>query len=92
MDNEDLIVIADIMPKAPVHFLVIPKKHIESINHLQENQELLVGKMLYAAKEMAEKLNIADSGYKAVFNVGRDGGQVVKHLHLHVLGGKKLEE
>ncbi len=91
-ETEDLIVINDIFPKAPVHFLVIPKKHVESINHLSENQELLVGKIVFAAKQMAEKLNIAEKGYKLIFNVGRDGGQVVKHLHLHVLGGKRLEE
>ena len=90
--NEHLIVIKDIFPKAPVHLLVVPKKHILSVNHMEASDQPVVGEMIYVAKEMAEKFGIGESGYKLVFNVGSDGGQVVPHLHLHLLGGKKLSE
>jgi len=78
-------VFKDTHPKAPVHFLVIPKEHIQSIAYLKENHSDIISKMIYRAKEAAEKLGL--NGYKLVFNVGRDGGQVVDHLHLHLLGG-----
>ena len=91
-EDGDLIVIKDIMPKAPLHLLVIPKKHIVGVNTLEAADEPLAGKMLFAAKEMANKSGVGESGYKLVFNVGKDGGQVVPHLHLHLLGGKKLSE
>lgn len=89
-ENNNLIVIKDILPKAPVHLLVIPKKHIQGINNLGEGDEALVGEMVFVAKEMAAKFGIAETGFKLVFNVGRDGGQVIPHLHLHVMGGKPL--
>ena len=91
-EDADLIVIRDIMPKAPVHLLVIPKKHIEGVNHLEEHDRALAGKIILTAKQMAVKFGISERGYKVVFNVGRDGGQVVPHLHLHLLGGKQLGE
>ena len=80
------------MPKAPVHLLVIPKKHIPGVAHLEEGDKAVVAEIIFTAKEMAQKHGIADSGYKLVFNVGPDGGQTVPHLHLHLLGGKKLGE
>ncbi len=92
LENNSLIVIRDILPKAPVHLLIIPKKHVLSINHLPAEDKGLVTGMIYTAKEMAEKFGIAETGYKLIFNVGRDGGQVIPHLHLHLLGGKKLGE
>lgn len=91
-ENERLIVIKDILPKAPVHFLVVPKKHISSINHLEPADGPVVGEMVLIAKQMSEKYGIGESGYKLIFNVGVDGGQVIPHLHLHLLGGKKLAE
>ena len=91
-EDERLIVIKDIMPKAPVHLLIIPKKHIDSVHALLPEDESLAGEMIFVAKEMADKSGVGQSGYKLVFNVGRDGGQVVPHLHLHLLGGKKLAE
>lgn len=91
-ENENLIVIQDILPKAPVHLLVIPKRHIASVANLETEDQPLAGEMIFIAKQMAEKFNVGQSGYKLVFNVGRDGGQVVQHLHLHLLGGKKLGE
>jgi len=91
-ESDRLIVIKDIFPKAPVHLLIIPKKHIEGITHLEAGDEALAGEMLFTAKEMAKKTGVAESGYKLVFNVGQDGGQIIPHLHLHLLGGKKLSE
>ena len=91
-DSPDLIVIKDILPKAPVHLLIMPKKHIVSVNHIDEGHQALIGEMVYTAKQMAEKFGIGETGYKLVFNVGRDGGQVIPHLHLHLLGGKMMGE
>lgn len=91
-ENNELVVIKDILPKAPVHLLVISKEHIASVNHLEEKHKQLIGDMFLLAKNMAEQFKISDTGYKLVFNVGRDGGQVVPHLHLHLMGGKKMEE
>jgi histidine triad (HIT) family protein len=91
-ENENLIVIKDILPKAPVHLLIIPKTHLLSINHIGSEHQALAGEMIFLAKQMAEKFGVAETGYKLVFNVGRDGGQVIPHLHLHLLGGKKLGE
>lgn len=83
-------VIKDIHPKAPVHLLVIPAKHIESIARLKENHAEDISRMIYAAKRAAASLGLA--GYKLVFNVGREGGQMVDHLHLHLLGGWKSQD
>ena len=75
----------DVYPKAPVHILVIPKTHIQSIAHLEANHNKIIASLIYAAKQVAEKMNV--KGYKLIFNVGREGGQVIDHLHLHLLGG-----
>jgi histidine triad (HIT) family protein len=91
-EGQDLIVIKDKFPKAPIHLLVISKKHITSINHLEEVDKNLVSEIIFTAKEQAEKAGIGESGYKLVFNVGEDGGQVIPHLHLHIMGGKNLGE
>ena len=91
-DDGEIFAIKDILPKAPVHMLVIPKEHIISVSKLEPRHEALVGKMIYVAKGLAEKYGIGESGYKLNFNVGRDGGQVIKHLHLHLMGGKQLGE
>lgn len=91
-ENDRLFVVHDIMPKAPVHFLVIPKNHIESVNSLTEADSNLVSELIYTAQMQAVAQNISDTGYKLVFNVGKNGGQVIPHLHLHVLGGKQLPE
>ena len=88
IETDELIVLADIAPKAPVHHLVVPKKHIATINEAQESDAQLLGRMVLAAKEAAEKLGISE-GYKLVFNVGEGGGQEIPHIHLHLLGGWK---
>ncbi|TSC53626.1 MAG: HIT family hydrolase, diadenosine tetraphosphate hydrolase [Parcubacteria group bacterium LiPW_39] len=89
---EDDLAVAfrDIRPIAPVHVLIIPKKHIESIVDLED--ETLAGRMIIVAKKLAEQLDIAQDGYKLLFRVGRHGGQEVPHIHLHLLGGARLSE
>jgi len=91
---EDDLVVAfkDIKPIVPVHVLIIPKEHIESIADLTGKHELLAGRMIMVAKKLAEKLGIAKSGYKLLFRVRRNGGQEVPHIHLHLLGGGRMSE
>ncbi len=85
--DESLVVFKDIHPHAPVHLLVVPREHIRSLNDLKEKDRDIVFKMILRAKEMARKHFIAESGYRLLFNVERGGGQVIFHLHLHLLGG-----
>jgi len=87
--DRDFLVFKDIRPKAPIHFLLIPKKHIISVDHLKKEDEKLIGKLFLLAKKTAQKLWIDKSGYKLVFNVGKGGGQLIDHLHLHLLAGWK---
>jgi histidine triad (HIT) family protein len=89
---EDDLVLAfnDIHPLAPVHVLIIPKKHIESLNDINEEDQALLGHLLIKAKEVAKSFNIAETGYRVITNIGKDGNQVIKHLHFHILGGKHL--
>ena len=88
-ENDDLIVFKDINPQAPVHYLIVPKEHIESINDLESQHQDLMGRILLTTKEIAYKLGLKDKGYKLIFNVGRGGGQIIDHLHLHIKGGWK---
>ncbi len=90
-EGDDLIAFKDINPKAPVHLLVVPKKHIESINHLSKEDKNLVIKMIFKAKDLAKENDIDKSGYRLTFNVGRGGGQIVDHLHLHLMGGGEIK-
>lgn len=89
--HEDELVIAfnDINPKAPHHVLIIPRKHIATINDLTDDDTELAGHMIQTAKKIAAELGIADNGYRLVFNCNSDGGQEVYHIHLHLLGGCK---
>lgn len=89
-ENDSLIVFKDIAPKAPVHLLIVPKKHIETINHLEEEDREIISEVVFTAKEMAKKQGIAETGYQLFFNVGRGGGQIVDHIHLHLISGGKL--
>ncbi len=89
-ENDRVLVIRDILPKAPVHLLILPKEHIVSISHLKDEQAPLLGEMIVIARQMGEKFGVSETGYKLMFNVGRDGGQVIPHLHLHLLGGKNM--
>jgi histidine triad (HIT) family protein len=85
--DESLVVFKDIRPHAPVHLLIVAKEHIRSLNDLKEKDKDIMFKMILKAKEMAKEQSIAESGYRLVFNVERGGGQVIFHLHLHLLGG-----
>ena len=85
MESDSVVVFKDIYPSAPVHYLVVSKKHIPSIKEVSHEDEALIGHLIHTAKDSAEKLGL--SGYKLVFNVGKEGGQIVDHIHLHILGG-----
>jgi histidine triad (HIT) family protein len=85
-ENQDLIVFKDINPAAPVHLLIVPKKHLDSLNSLDENSADLGSRMFLAAKRMAELQGIK-TGYRIMVNCGRDAGQVIRHLHMHLMGG-----
>lgn len=89
-ENERLAVIPDINPKAPKHYLIISKEHIDSVNDLTKSESELIVEMILSAKEIAKQKGI-EKGYKLVFNVGRQGGQIIPHLHLHLLGGWRQE-
>jgi len=88
-EDDCFVAFRDIKPHAPVHILIVPKQHIRSINDLEEKDNELVGKMFLVAKKMAKAEGINESGYKLLFNVEKGGGQVIFHLHLHLLGGWK---
>ena len=89
-EDDQLLAFNDIVPQAPVHILIIPKKEIKTLNNLQVEDSLIVGKMLLLAKDLAKKHKIDQTGYRTVFNCNKDGGQTVFHIHLHLLGGRKL--
>lgn len=80
----------DINPAAPTHILIIPNKHIASVNELSMDDEQLMGHLFTVAKQIAEQEGVAESGYRLILNTGPDGGQVVYHIHLHLLGGQKM--
>lgn len=90
MEDEKVVVFKDIRPSAPIHYLVVPKEHIKSIAHLEGNHSDVISAIIFTAKKVADKLGL--KGYKLVFNVGREGGQVIDHLHLHLLGGWSRKE
>ena len=89
LDNEDLVAFPDINPAAPVHILIVPKAHIATLNDVTD--EKILGKMLAAARDVAKKTGISDTGYRTIINCNRGAGQVVFHLHMHVVGGRPLE-
>ncbi len=91
-EDEDVAAFDDIHPLAPVHVLIIPKKPIESIETMVAGDERIVGKMFLVARDIARDLKISEKGYKLLIRVGRDGGQEIPHLHLHLLGGARLSE
>jgi histidine triad (HIT) family protein len=88
MEDDDFLAFHDINPKAPVHILVIPKQHVDSFEELSGE---MMAKMTGFIQQVADHVNIAKSGYRVITNVGENGGQEVKHLHWHVLGGAKLK-
>lgn len=91
-EDDEIIAFKDIHPLAPVHVLIIPKREIPTIDDLKDDEALLVGRMIMVARNIARDLNISEKGYKLLFRVGRDGGQEVPHIHLHLIGGAQLSE
>ena len=88
-EEEDFLVIRDLHPQAPVHVLVIPKRHIASLAHSGADDAAMLGHLLHVAAEVA-RLQHLDDGYRIVINTGHDGGQTVDHLHVHLLGGRAM--
>ena len=89
-EDDEILAFRDIHPVAPVHILVIPKKHITSLAELEKEDEAVIGKIYTVINELARKEGILEKGFRVIVNCGEDGGQEVKHLHFHLLGGKKL--
>ena len=90
LDTETCYAFRDINPAAPVHVLVVPKEHLDSVEAVGSAQTVLLGDLFDAIRAVAAKEGIAESGYRVVTNVGEDAGQLVRHLHFHVLGGRSL--
>ncbi len=91
-EDDLLLAFEDAHPIAPIHILIIPKKHIVSIDDLEEKDTELMGKMILRAKKIAGSFDISEKGYKLLFRVGKWGGQEVPHIHLHLIGGAELTE
>jgi len=89
-ENENVLAFRDIDPKAPTHILIIPKKHITTLNEINENDQDLLGELLLTARKIAKDEGIDTSGYRTVFNCNSDGGQTVFHIHMHLLGGRPM--
>ncbi len=89
-NDEHIMAFADIAPRAPLHFLIIPKKHIATINDTQSDDAELLGNLILTAKNLAEEQGLSESGYRLVFNINPQGGQEIYHIHLHLLGGRQL--
>jgi histidine triad (HIT) family protein len=89
-EDDEVVAIADVRPVAPTHALVIPKRHIASLNEATESDAALIGKLMLVAKQIAHEAKLETSGWRAVINSGPDAGQSVFHVHLHVLGGRSM--
>jgi histidine triad (HIT) family protein len=91
LETDEVLAFKDIRPQAPVHVLLIPKKHIRSAHHIQPEDAEVVGKIHLAAQRVADQLGISENGYRLVTNVGLHGQQTVHHLHYHLIGGRQLQ-
>lgn len=89
-ENENVFAFYDIGPKAPTHILIIPKKHIENVSDINQENKSVVSDLVLAANDIARKTGIDKTGYRLVINCGPDAGQAVFHLHLHLLGGRRM--
>ena len=90
--DEEFLAFRDIQPQAPKHVVIVPKCHVSSVTQLTKEQQDLIGRLILLAKELAEREGISTSGYRLTINCGADGGQLVPHLHLHLLGGRRLDD
>ena len=91
-EDDEILAFKDIKPAAPIHILVIPKKHIDSLAQLEKQDEALIGRIYGVINKIAEEQDFLDKGYRVIVNCGKDGGQEVMHLHFHLLAGKELGE
>ena len=89
-EDENLLAFKDINPVAPIHILVIPKKHIEKLIDVKEEDSYLIAEIFKAINKIVKQLNIEEDGFRVIANCGRDGGQEVMHIHFHIIAGKKL--
>jgi histidine triad (HIT) family protein len=89
-ESENLIAFRDIQPQAPVHLLIIPRKHISTLNDLEIGDQEIISEIIFRAKKLAESNGIATAGYRTIFNCNSAGGQEVYHIHLHLLGGRQM--
>ena len=89
-ETDKVVAFKDVNPVAPIHILIIPRKEIPTINDIKESDKILIGEMFLAAKKIAEKYKINEKGYRLVFNCNEDAGQTVFHIHMHLIGGRKL--
>ena len=89
-ENDNVLAFKDINPVAPTHILIIPKTEIPTFNDIEEEHQMLLGGLLLAAKKIAADQNLSKNGYRLVINCNDDGGQTVYHLHMHIIGGRKL--
>ena len=90
-EDEEILVFKDIQPAAPIHVVVIPKKHINNLNEINEEDSKIIGNIFISIKKVADKLGMSENGYRVVSNCGKDGGQTVEHIHFHLLGGRSLQ-
>lgn len=89
-EDDEVLSFHDINPQAPVHVLLIPKKHIPSLAEITENDQAILGKLLISASKIAKKLGISEDGYRLVINTNRDAQQTVFHIHIHIIGGRPM--
>ena len=89
--DDEILAFHDISPKAPHHILIIPTKHIETLNDIDKNDISIIGKMVFRAKELAAQIGMSEPGYRLVLNCNADGGQSVYHIHCHLLGGRLMQ-
>ncbi len=90
-EDDDAVAFADMSPQAPVHVLIIPKKHLANVDELGDEDAAVAGRLIMAAQRLARQLGVSASGYRLVINTGADATQTVPHLHVHLLGGRPLE-
>ncbi|MDD7805899.1 MAG: histidine triad nucleotide-binding protein [Endozoicomonas sp. (ex Botrylloides leachii)] len=89
-EDNDVLAFKDINPAAPCHILIIPKKHISTLNDAVFDDQQILGKMMLTAKDLANEMNLANDGYRTIMNCNSQGGQTVYHIHLHLLGGRPM--
>ncbi|MFH1753720.1 MAG: histidine triad nucleotide-binding protein [Candidatus Omnitrophota bacterium] len=89
-EDEETVAFDDIKPQAPIHIIVIPKRHIEKISNIDDGDSALTARLIMATSKIAKEKGLTESGYRLVINCGKDAGQEVFHIHVHLLGGRKL--